>query len=105
MRLKVRFNLKLGDHVGYAVRTFSVVNTECGTRSVPYLNGKTALLITPHHEWQPDASAMGTRNNTDVLCRVAGKLLTGNRQLTVKTPDNHLYPQVWDDWVAVGLGS
>ena len=43
----MRFNLKLGDHVGYAVRTFSVVNTECGTRSVPYLNGKTALLITP----------------------------------------------------------
>ena len=47
VRLKVRFNLKLGDHVGYAVRTFPVVNTQCGTRSVPYLNGKTALLITP----------------------------------------------------------
>ena len=39
------------------------------------------------------------------LVHVADKLLTGNRQLTVKTPDNHLYPQVWDDWVAVGLGS
>ena len=38
------------------------------------------------------------------LVRVAGKLLTGNRQLTVKTPDNPLYPQVWDDWVSVGLG-
>jgi hypothetical protein len=25
--------------------------------------------------------------------------------LTVKTPDNHLYHKVWDDWVAVGLGS
>jgi hypothetical protein len=37
------------------------------------------------------------------LVRVAGKLLTGNRQLTVKTPDNHLYPQVWEDWVAVGF--
>ena len=36
---------------------------------------------------------------------VAGKLLTGNRQLRVITPDNHLYPQVWDDWVAVGLGT
>jgi len=22
-----------------------------------------------------------------------------------QTPDNHLYPQVWDDWVDVGLGS
>jgi hypothetical protein len=38
------------------------------------------------------------------LVRVAGKLLTGNRQLTVKTPNTHLYPDVWDDWVAVGLG-
>jgi hypothetical protein len=39
------------------------------------------------------------------LVRVAGKLLTGSRQLTIKTPDNHLYPHVWDEWVAVGLGS
>jgi hypothetical protein len=39
------------------------------------------------------------------LVRVAGKLITGNRQLTVKTSGNHLYPQVWHDWVAVGLGS
>ena len=48
---------------------------------------------------------MGTRNNTDCVVRVAGKLLIGNRHLTVKTPDSHLYPQTWDDWVAVGLGS
>jgi hypothetical protein len=49
-------------------------------------------------QWEPETVRT-------YLVRVAGKLLTGNRQLTVKTPDHHLYPQVWDDWVAVGLGS
>lgn len=49
-------------------------------------------------QWEPETVRT-------YLIRVAGKLLTGNRQLTVKTSDNHLYPQVWDDWVAVGLGS
>ena len=49
-------------------------------------------------QWEPETVRT-------YLVRVAGKLLTGNGQLTVKTQDNHLYPQVWDDWVAVGLGS
>ena len=49
-------------------------------------------------QWEPETVRT-------YLVRVAGKLLTGNRQLTVKTPDKHLYPQVWEDWVAVGLGS
>ena len=49
-------------------------------------------------QWEPETIRT-------YLVRVAGKLLTGNRQLTVKTPDNHLYPQAWNDWVAVGLGS
>lgn len=49
-------------------------------------------------QWEPETIRT-------YLIRVAGKLLTGNRQLTVKTPDNHLYPQVWEDWVSVGLGS
>lgn len=49
-------------------------------------------------QWEPETIRT-------YLVRVAGKLLTGNGQLTVKTPDNHLYPKVWDDWVAVGLGS
>jgi hypothetical protein len=48
-------------------------------------------------QWEPETVRT-------YLVRVAGKLLTGNRQLTVKTPNNHLYPQVWDAWVAVGLG-
>lgn len=37
------------------------------------------------------------------LVRVAGKLLTGSRQLTIDTPKDHLYPKEWADWVAVGL--
>ena len=49
-------------------------------------------------QWEPETIRT-------YLIRVAGKLLTGNGQLTVKTPDNHLYPRVWDDWLAVGLGS
>jgi len=49
-------------------------------------------------QWEPETIRT-------YLVRVAGKLLIGNRQLTVKTPDSHLYPQAWDDWVAVGLGS
>ena len=49
-------------------------------------------------QWEPETIRT-------YLVRVAGKLITGNRQLTVKTSDNHLYPQVWHDWVAVGLGS
>ncbi len=47
-------------------------------------------------QWEPETLRT-------FLVRVAGKLLTGNNQLTVKTPDNSLYPREWDDWVKVGL--
>ncbi len=57
------------------------------------MSGSQTLL-----KWEPETIRT-------CLVRVAGKLLTGNRQLTVKTPDNTFYPQVWDDWVAVGLGA
>jgi hypothetical protein len=59
-----------------------------------------AIMSGSHtlRQWEPETVRT-------YLVRVAGKLLTGNRQLMVKTPDNHLYPQVWDDWVAVGLGT
>jgi hypothetical protein len=62
-------------------------------RWMSIMSGSTTL-----RQWEPETIRT-------YLVRVAGKLLTGNGQLTVKTPDNHLYPQVWDDWVAVGLGS
>ena len=62
-------------------------------RWMAIMSGSTTL-----RQWEP-------KTIRTYLVRVAGKLLTGNRQLTVKTPDNHLYPKVWDDWVAVGLGS
>ena len=49
-------------------------------------------------QWEPETIRT-------YLIRVAGKLITGNGELTVKTPDNHLYHIVWGDWVAVVLGS
>ena len=62
-------------------------------RWMAIMSGSQALT-----QWEPETIRT-------YLIRVAGKLLTGNGQLTVKTPDNHLYPKVWDDWVAVGLGA
>ena len=37
------------------------------------------------------------------LVRVAGKLVRGARQYTLKTPDNHLFMDQWLAWVKVGL--
>jgi len=37
------------------------------------------------------------------LIRVAGKLITGSRQLKLKVPERCLYPQQWKSWVEVGL--
>ena len=37
------------------------------------------------------------------LVRVAGKLVSGARQYTLKTPDNHLFMDQWLAWVKVGL--
>ena len=62
-------------------------------RWMAIMSGSQTLL-----QWEPETIRT-------YLVRVAGKLLTGNRQLTVKTPNNHLYPQAWEDWVAVGLSS
>ena len=59
-------------------------------RWMALLSGNTTL-----RQWEPETL------RTYVI-RVAGKLLTGNRQLTVKTPVNHLYSKAWTDWVAVG---
>ena len=35
------------------------------------------------------------------LIRVAGKLLTGAKQLRIKLPEQYLHPSVWDDWFAL----
>lgn len=60
-------------------------------RWMALLSGNATL-----RQWEPETIRT-------YLIRVAGKLLIGNRQLTVKTPVSHLYPQAWEDWVAVGL--
>ena len=62
-------------------------------RWMALLSGSATL-----RQWEPETIRT-------YLIRVAGKLLTGNRQLTVKTPDTHLYPQAWSDGVAVGLAA
>jgi len=49
----------------------------------------------PHFgKWEPET--IKTK-----LIRVDGKLLTGNRQPTMKTPDIYLYRQAWADSVEV----
>lgn len=58
-------------------------------RWMALLSGNATL-----RQWEPETL------RTYVI-RMAGKLLTGNRQLTVKTPINTLYPQAWSDWVAL----
>jgi hypothetical protein len=35
------------------------------------------------------------------LIRVAGKLCTGSRQLKIRVPENHLYPDYWKSWLEV----
>jgi hypothetical protein len=44
--------------------------------------------------WEPEAIRT-------FLIRVAGKRLTGGNQLTVKWPKEQLYPQPWEDWLAL----
>jgi hypothetical protein len=45
--------------------------------------------------WEP-------RTVRTFLIRVAGKLLTAGRQLTIKFSSGHLYKKVWEDWLALG---
>ena len=60
-------------------------------RRMAQLSGNKTLC-----QWEPETVRT-------YLIRVAGKLLTGNNQLRVKTPADPLYPREWDDWVRVGL--
>ena len=59
-------------------------------RWMALLSGNATL-----RQWEPETLRT-------YMIRMAGKLLTGNRQLTLKTPANQLYPQAWADWAAVG---
>jgi hypothetical protein len=45
-------------------------------------------------QWEPETIRT-------FLVRVAGKLLTGGKQLTIKLPKEHLYPQPWEEWLAL----
>ena len=71
----------------------------CAVLAYNTLRWMTILSNNPSlRRWEPETIRT-------YLVRVAGKLLTGNNQLTIKTPANHLYSKEWDDWVAVGLAS
>jgi len=37
------------------------------------------------------------------MLRVAGKLIRGGRQLTLKTPESALYPQAWKSWMRLAF--
>jgi len=37
------------------------------------------------------------------MLRVAGKLVRGGRQLTLKTSESALYPQAWQSWMRLAL--
>ncbi len=45
-------------------------------------------------QWEPETIRV------HLIC-VAGKLLTGGRQLHIKLPANHLHPKPWKDWLAL----
>ena len=45
-------------------------------------------------KWEPESIRVH-------LISVAGKLLTGGRQIHIKIPANHLHPKPWKDWLAL----
>jgi len=45
-------------------------------------------------KWEPESIRV------HLIC-VAGKLLTGNNQIHIKIPANHLHPKPWNDWLAL----
>jgi hypothetical protein len=60
------------------------------TRWMALMSGNRQLM-----KWEPESIRC-------YMIRVAGKLLTGNRQLTVANNKEHLYQREWDAWLAVG---
>lgn len=60
------------------------------TRWMALVSGNSQLM-----KWEPESIRC-------YMIRVAGKLLTGSRQLTVASNKDHLYQTEWDAWLAVG---
>ena len=60
------------------------------TRWMAMLSGNRQLM-----KWEPESVRC-------YMIRVAGKLLTGSRQLTVASNKEHLYQTEWDAWLAMG---
>ena len=49
---------------------------------------------TQRQKWEPESLRVH-------LIPVAGRLLTGGRQIRIKIPINHLHPKAWRDWLAL----
>ena len=45
-------------------------------------------------QWEPNSIRV------HLIC-IAGKLLTGGRQIRIKLPTHHLHPNPWKDWLAL----
>ena len=60
------------------------------TRWMALISGNRQLL-----KWEPESIRC-------YMIRVAGKLLTGSRQLTVASNKEHLYQTEWDAWLELG---
>ena len=56
---------------------------------------KNAVQKHEHH-------AINVESIRCYMIRVAGKLLTGSRQLTVASNKEHLYQTEWDAWLELG---
>ena len=60
------------------------------TRWMALMSGNRQLM-----KWEPESIRC-------YMIRVAGKLLTGSRQLIVASNKEHLYQTEWDAWLALG---
>ena len=63
-----------------------------------YNTTRWMALMSGNHQlkkWEPESIRC-------YMIRVAGKLLTGSRQLTVASNKEHLYQTEWDAWLELG---
>lgn len=84
-------HIKTGDFWANSVLFQTAILAYNTMRWMALLSGNTVL-----RRWEP-----GTIRT--FLIRVAGKYTTGGRQQDLSAPERMLYPNQWDDWVAVGL--
>ena len=60
-------------------------------------------MLDANLQWQCDFKTVGSKNDPDISHSVAGKLVKGGRQYTLKTPATHLFMGQWEAWVKLGM--